>query len=80
MECARSVELLSDFHDGTLEQALYIEVRTHLDGCPPCAAVYQDILRIIFVASELRQTPQIKFPDPNAVWQRFDFKTAQPNS
>jgi len=72
MKCAKSLELLSDFHDGMLEEALQVEVRTHLAGCNPCAGVFEDLDTIVLAATTLRANPEVAFPDEQAIWQRMN--------
>lgn len=36
MECGRAEELLSDHHEGTLEEPLRSELQAHLSGCVAC--------------------------------------------
>jgi predicted anti-sigma-YlaC factor YlaD len=71
MKCAESLELLSEYHDSALDGALASQVRAHLNGCPPCAAIYQDITRIVLMATEISSEPQIEFPDSNVLWHRL---------
>jgi Putative zinc-finger len=71
MDCAKSLELLSDFRDGVLEEPLSMEVRTHLTLCVPCAGVFQDLDSIVLAAMTLRTEPGLAFPDEQAIWQRM---------
>lgn len=71
MDCAKSLELLSDFHDNGLDEALRVEVRTHLDECLPCAGVFRDLDTIVLAATVLRSEPGINFPDEQLIWQRM---------
>jgi hypothetical protein len=71
MDCAKSLELLSDFRDGVLEESLYIEVKTHLALCHPCAGVFQDLDIIVLTAVSLRTEPSLSFPDEQVIWQRM---------
>jgi hypothetical protein len=71
MDCAKSLELLSDFHDNTLDETLRAEVRTHLDRCIPCAGVFRDLDTIVLAATVLRSEPGINFPDEQLIWQRM---------
>jgi predicted anti-sigma-YlaC factor YlaD len=71
MECAESLELLSDFHDGMLEEALLVEVRTHLGECSPCAGVFRDLDTIVLAATTLRANSEVAFPDELVIWQRM---------
>ncbi|HVG35145.1 MAG TPA: zf-HC2 domain-containing protein [Pyrinomonadaceae bacterium] len=71
MECAKSLELLSDFHDNALDETLRVEVRTHLDECRPCAGVFRDLDTIVLAATVLRSEPGVAFPDEQLIWQRM---------
>lgn len=72
MDCEKSLELLSDFLDGALEPNTRGLIKVHLDGCPPCAIVYDELNMLIVVAPELRDDSDIAFPDENVVWQRLE--------
>ncbi|HEX8141579.1 MAG TPA: zf-HC2 domain-containing protein [Pyrinomonadaceae bacterium] len=72
MDCAKSLELLSDFHDNGLDETMRVEVRTHLDECPPCAGVFLDLDTIVLAATVLRaEEPGMAFPDEQVIWQRM---------
>jgi hypothetical protein len=72
MDCAKSIELLSDFRDGALEEALYVEVQTHLAVCNPCAGIFRDLDTIVLAAATLRaEGPSMAFPDEQVIWQRM---------
>lgn len=71
MKCAESIELLSDFRDGFLNDGAKTEVRTHLDGCPPCNGIFSELDLIALTASALRDDSKIEFPDEHAIWQRM---------
>jgi hypothetical protein len=71
MECAKSLELLSDFHDNALDETLRAQVRTHLDECLPCAGVFRDLDTIVLAATVLRSEPGMAFPDEQLIWQRM---------
>jgi Putative zinc-finger len=73
MDCAKSLELLSDFHDDLLDEALQLEVRTHLAMCAPCAGVFRDLDTIVLAAVALRAEPGLAFPDEHVIWQRMSF-------
>lgn len=74
MDCAKSLELLSDFHDGSLDDVGRMEVQTHLTLCRPCAGVFSDLDAIVMAATTLRSTEQeLTFPDEQAIWQRMNF-------
>jgi predicted anti-sigma-YlaC factor YlaD len=71
MDCAKSLELLSDFRDGRLEEPLSLEVKTHLARCYPCAGVFRDLDSIVLAALSLRTEPGVSFPDERLIWQRM---------
>jgi hypothetical protein len=71
MDCAKSLELLSDLHDDGLDDALRVEVRTHLDTCAPCSGVFRDLDIIVLAATVLRADPGLTFPDEQIIWQRM---------
>ena len=71
MDCTESLPLLSELHDGALDDALGTQVKTHLAGCPPCADVFSDLSQIVNVAVALNLKHDIKFPDEDALWQRM---------
>jgi hypothetical protein len=72
MDCARSIELLSDFHDGALNATDQAEVRAHLCVCQPCAFVLEELNVIVVAADGLRLEPGISFPDETVLWQRIE--------
>ncbi|MFP3903254.1 MAG: zf-HC2 domain-containing protein [Armatimonadota bacterium] len=47
MECHDCREKLSAFHDGDLNSAEADRVRTHLSGCPDCAADYRELVAVV---------------------------------
>lgn len=73
MDCAHSVELLSDFHEGTLNDVQVTQVRLHLAECPPCADVLQDITVIVGIAVVMRSgdAESMSFPDETVLWERI---------
>lgn len=71
MDCAKSLELLSEFHDGALDETWQAQVRTHLATCGPCAGVFRDLDTIVLAATALRSDQEITFPDEQAIWQRM---------
>jgi predicted anti-sigma-YlaC factor YlaD len=71
MDCSRSIELLSEYHDGTLDREVYIQVRAHLSICPPCTIIFEELDVIVIAASSLQTEPGIAFPDEEAIWQRL---------
>jgi len=73
MDCEESLELLSEYHAGALNETASGGVREHLDCCPPCDDVYHDVEAIVVSATSLRTEEGISFPDENTVWQRIQF-------
>ena len=73
MDCARSVELLSDFHEGALDEQDSADVSSHLAECKPCEGVYKEVVSIVETAVVLRNSEEtISFPDEDALWQRMN--------
>jgi len=72
MECAKSLELLSDYLAGSLDDGDRDGVSDHLIKCPPCADVHKDLKTIITISIELREEAPatISYPDENTIWQR----------
>jgi predicted anti-sigma-YlaC factor YlaD len=70
IECTKSLELLSDYHDGFLDDNDKNLVETHLAKCPPCVGIFKDLNTITVLASEIRTT-KISFPDENEIWHRM---------
>jgi anti-sigma factor RsiW len=77
MNCDESIEILSDFHDGELNESGRTEVSAHLAGCGPCAGLYSDLDKIVLAASGLRGAPDIPYPDEEALWQRMGFEKGE---
>lgn len=71
MNCAKSLELLSEFHDNALAEEEKTAVHNHLSECPPCEDVLNDLDRIVIAASILKIEPEISFPDENVFWHRL---------
>ena len=71
MDCVKSIMLLSDFHDGALNQEEQAQLRAHLALCPPCKGIFRDIDTIVTAAGKLRDEQGITFPDENVLWQRM---------
>ena len=69
MDCATSLALLSDFHDGLLNEVDSEQVRLHLVNCPPCDGVFSELKIIITTAAELREESTIPFLKETAIWQ-----------
>ena len=72
MNCAESLGLLSEYHDGELDGFQGLQVQEHLDGCPPCAGVYSDLRLIVVTAVEIRYGADIRFPDEMALWRKLE--------
>ncbi len=71
MDCAKSLELLSEYRAGSLEETEVVFVRTHLSSCKDCHGVFEDLNLIVQAALTLRNQNGIAYPDENAVWQRL---------
>lgn len=71
MDCAKSLALLSDFHDGSLNETEIEQVRLHLVDCPPCDGVFRDLTLIVIIAAELRDESALPFPQQTIIWQRL---------
>jgi anti-sigma factor ChrR (cupin superfamily) len=71
MECPESLELLSEYHEGRLDEPARVEVHTHLEKCTPCHGVYQDLSSIVAAASALHTADTFSFPDEDLLWQRM---------
>jgi predicted anti-sigma-YlaC factor YlaD len=71
MECTESLNLLSDLHDGALDDALRTQVQSHLELCPECMNIFDDLGEIVNLAVALNQDPSIAFPDENDLWRRM---------
>jgi predicted anti-sigma-YlaC factor YlaD len=75
MDCATSLSLLSDYHDGFLAETESTQVRAHLDSCKPCLGIFSDLDLITVTAIELRNSDTINFPDEGIMWQRLRIVT-----
>jgi anti-sigma factor ChrR (cupin superfamily) len=71
MDCAKSLEMLSEYRAGSLEEAESVFVRTHLSACKDCNGVFEDLNLIVQAALVLRNQNGIAYPDEHAVWQRL---------
>jgi hypothetical protein len=69
MDCARSIELLSDYDAGLLGREEVVILRTHLTNCGDCDGVFEDLRLIIRVAIAMRSGDSITYPDGEALWQ-----------
>ena len=74
MDCSKSLELLSDYRAGALEEAELLLVRTHLDGCTDCDGVFKDLELILQAAASMRNANGFAYPDEEAVWQRLSLQ------
>ena len=71
MDCAKSLALLSEYHDGGLEEEYRAHLKEHLAKCPPCKVVFQDIDLIVMSAAVIRGEDGISYPDETVIWQRM---------
>ena len=71
MDCARSIELLSDYDAGLLGDDDKLFVVTHLSTCADCDGVFQDLKLIVLTALAMRAENGIAYPDEEALWQRL---------
>ena len=70
MDCARSIELLSEYSAGLLGEDDILFVKTHLSACTDCNGVFQDLRLIVQTAAALRSDNDIAYPDEEVLWQR----------
>ncbi len=71
MDCAKTIELLSDFHDGWLKEEDQEQVRVHLTTCTTCVQVFRDLDTIVITAKVFCREQEIVFPDETALWERM---------
>ncbi len=71
MDCARSIELLSDYDAGLLSDDDKLLVITHLSTCSDCDGVFRDLKLIVQTAFAMRSENGIAYPDEEALWQRL---------
>ncbi|HEX8283886.1 MAG TPA: zf-HC2 domain-containing protein [Pyrinomonadaceae bacterium] len=71
MDCAKSIELLSEYSAGSLGDDDSIFVRTHLSACTDCDGVFQDLKQIVQTALAMRSENGIAYPDEEVLWQRL---------
>ena len=74
MDCSKSLELLSEYRAGTLDESEILLVRTHLSGCQDCDGVFKDLELILRAAASLRSANGFAYPDEDAVWQRLSLR------
>jgi hypothetical protein len=71
MDCARSIELLSEYTADTLGENDKIFVHTHLLDCVDCKGVFEDLRLIVQTATLLRaENNGLAYPDEELLWQR----------
>ncbi len=72
MECVDSIGLLSEYHAGSLDETMTLEIHVHLGKCPPCMGLMSDLEIIIGTARLLRdENFGIDFPNENVLWRRI---------
>jgi hypothetical protein len=71
MDCSKSLELLSEYRAGALDESEIILVRAHLSGCQDCDGVFKDLELILQAALSLRETNGYAYPDETVIWQRL---------
>ncbi|MBC7932905.1 MAG: zf-HC2 domain-containing protein [Rubrivivax sp.] len=74
MDCAKSLELLSEFRDGFMADADRVLVSAHLALCPPCMGISKDLDSIVAAAAAFFSADQIAFPDETVIWERVSIK------
>ena len=72
MNCAKSLKLLSEYHDGSLNVIEAARVRMHMMICPSCRGIFHDLELIVSAAAELRDKSPAACPDDMAGWRRFE--------
>jgi predicted anti-sigma-YlaC factor YlaD len=72
MNCAKSLKLLSEYHDGSLNVIEAVRVRMHLMICASCRGIFHDLEVIVSTAAELRDKSSVACPDDKAGWRRFE--------
>ena len=70
MDCARSIELLSDYTADALGDNDKILVSTHLLDCVDCKGVFEDLRLIVQTATLLRAENGLAYPDEELLWAR----------
>ena len=71
MDCAKSIELLSEYSAGSLGDEDSIFIRTHLSACVDCDGVFRDLKLIVETALAMRSENGIAYPDEEVLWQRL---------
>ena len=72
MDCARSIELLSEYDAGLLGDDEKLFVITHLSACADCDGVFRVLKLIVQTAFAMRSENGIAYPDEEALWQRLN--------
>ncbi len=73
MDCAKYLEILSDYRDDALDQDMRALVQKHLSDCLPCDGIFRDLESIVNTAIIMHsETLDISFPDENVIWQRLN--------
>jgi anti-sigma factor ChrR (cupin superfamily) len=70
MDCAKSIELLSEYSAGSLGDDDILFVQTHLTACADCDGVFHDLKLIVQTALAMRSENGIAYPDEEVLWQR----------
>ena len=70
MDCARSIELLSEYTAGSLGDDDSVFVKTHLTACADCNGVLEDLKLIVQTAIAMRSDNGIAYPDEEILWQK----------
>ena len=74
MDCARSIELLSEYSAGSLGDDDSVFVRTHLTACADCNGVLEDLKLIVQTALSMRGANGIAYPDEEVLWQKVSVR------
>ena len=72
MNCAKSIRLLSDFHDGSLNVIETAKVWMHLMACLSCREIFRDLDLIVTAAAELRDKDCVTYPNEKVSWRRLE--------
>lgn len=56
LSCARIVELITDYLEGTLDEPLRVRVEEHLSYCPPCREYLAQIRATIRATGRLTES------------------------
>ena len=77
MNCDKSLKLLSEYHDGSLNVIEAVRIRMHLMICPSCRGIFHDLEMIVSAAAELRDKSSGACPDDKIGWRRFELDAWQ---